>query len=207
MQQTLLELSRAVERHTAISDLALLMHHGAAAHGARRRHLPGLGVGPALVEHGAHDLGNHVARLMDHDGVAHAHILTMHLVDIVEGRAGDSGARNGHRVKLGNRGEHTGAAHLHANLAQHGCLFFRWELKSDGPAWGAGGETQVGLLLEGIDLHDHAIDVVIKIATVCQGIGTKFVYLRRSFTGRDVGIHMEPGIAQPVQKLMLAVNV
>ena len=42
---------------------------------------------------------------------------------------------------------------------------------------------------------------------MCQSISAKFVHLGRRFAGRDVGIHVEPGVAQPVQKLMLAVNV
>ena len=117
VQQALLELCRAVERDTAVGHLALFVHHGAAAHGTARGHLPRQRVCGALVGHRPHDLGDHVARLMHHDRVAHAHVLAVHLVDIVQRGARDGGAGHRHRIELGHRGEHARAAHLHADLA------------------------------------------------------------------------------------------
>ena len=207
VQQALLELCRAVERDTAVGHLALFVHHGAAAHGTARGHLPGQRVCGALVGHRPHDLGDHVARLVHHDRVAHAHVLAVHLVDIVQRGARDGGAGHRHRVELGHRGEHARAAHLHADLAQNGRLLLGRELERDGPARGTGGKAQLVLLRKGIDLYHHAVDVVIELAAVRQGIGAEGMDLGRGAAGGHVGVDGEPGIAQPAQELVLAVHV
>ena len=121
--------------------------------------------------------------------------------------ARDGGAGNRHRVELGDRCEHTGAAHLDANLAQDGLLFLGRELKGNGPARCAGGKAQVELLLEAVHLYDHAVDVVVQIAAVLERLGTKLVDLgRRGATG-NVGVDAKAGASQPVEELALAVDV
>ena len=141
VDQALLELRGAVKRHAAIGHLAVLVHHGASAGGALGRHVPLDRIGPAPIQHRTHYLGDHVARFMNDDGIAHTDVLAADLVDVVQRGAGDGGAGDGHRVELRHGGEHAGAANLDADLSQHGGLLFRRELERDGPARRAGGEA------------------------------------------------------------------
>lgn len=168
MEQTLLELRGAVDGDAAVSDLAILVDHRAAAHGADLGHLPVNAVGRALIEHRAHDLGDHVACLVHDDSVALAHVFAVNLVDIVQRGARDGGAGNRHRIELGDRREHTGATHLDAYLAQDGLLFLGRELKGNGPARRAGGKAQVELLLKAVDLYDHAVDIVVQVTAMLE---------------------------------------
>ena len=207
VEQALLELCRAVDGHAAVGNLAVLVDHGATAHGADLGHLPVNAVGRALVKHRTHDLGDHVARLVHDDGIALAHVFATDLVDVVQRGARDSGAGNRHRVELGDRREHTGATHLDANLAQYGLLFLRRELKGNGPTRCASGKAQVELLLEAVDLYDHAVDVVIEVAAMLERLGTEFVNLGGRSAACHVGVDAKAGATQPVQKLALAVDV
>ena len=161
MKQSLLELRGAVDGDAAVGHLAILVDHGAAAHGADLGHVPVDRIGRALVEYRAHDLGDYVACLVHDDSVTLAHVFATDLVDVVQRGARDGGTGDRHRVELGDRREHTGAAHLDANLAQDGLLFLGRELKGDGPARCAGGKAQIELLLKAVHLYDHAVDIVI----------------------------------------------
>ena len=117
VEQALLELRGAVDGHAAVGHLAILVDHGAAAHGANLGHTPVDRIGRTLVEHRAHDLGNHVARLVHDDGVALAHVFAADLVDVVQRGTRDGGASDRHWVELGDRCEHTSAAHLDTDFA------------------------------------------------------------------------------------------
>ena len=144
---------------------------------------------------------------MHDDGVALAHVFATDLVDIVQRGARDGGAGNRHRVELGDRREHTGAAHLDADFAQDGLLFLGRKLKGNGPARRAGSKAQVELLLEAVDLYDHAVDVVVQITAVLKRLGTELVDLGgRGATG-NVRVDAKASVAQPVEELALAVDV
>ena len=207
MEQALLELCGAIDGDAAVGNLAILVNHGAAAHGAGLGHVPVNRIGRALIEHRAHDLGDHVTRLVHDDGVALAHVFAADLVDVVQRGARDGGAGDRHRVELGDRREHTGAAHLNANLAQDGLLFLGRELKGDGPARCAGSKAQVKLLLKAVDLYDHAVDVVVQVAAMLERLSAELVnFGRRGATGH-VGVDAKAGATQPVEELALAVDV
>ncbi len=117
------------------------------------------------------------------------------------------GAGNRHRIELGDRREHTGAAHLDANFAQDGLLFLGRELKGNGPARCAGGKAQVELLLETVHLYDHAVDVVIQVTAVLERLGTELVDLGRRGATSHVGVDTKAGATQPIEELALAVDV
>ena len=207
VEQTLLKLRGAIDGDAAVGNLAVLVDHGAAAHGADLGHLPVNAVGRALVEHRAHDLGDYVACLVHDDGVALAHVFATDLVNVVQRGARDGGAGDRHRVELGNRREHTGAAHLDADFAQDGLLFLGRKLKGNGPARRAGSKAQVELLLKAIDLYDHAVDVVVQVTAVLKRLGTELVDLGgRGATG-NVRVDAKASVAQPVEELALAVDV
>ena len=207
MEQALLELRGAVDGHAAVSDLAVLVDHGATAHGADLGHVPVDRIGRAFIEHRAHDLGDHVTRLVHDDGVALAHVFAADLVDVVQRGARDGGAGDCHRIELGDRREYAGAAHLDANLAQDGLLFLGRELKGNGPARRTGSKAQVELLLKAVHLYDHAVDVVVQVAAMLERLGAELVNLGGRGTTGHVGVDAKAGAAQPVQKLALTVNM
>ena len=207
MEQALLELRRAVDGDAAVGDLAVLVHNWAAAHGTDLGHVPVDRIGRAFVEHRTHDLGNDVARLVHDDGVALAHVLAADLVDVVQRGARDGGAGDRHRIELRDRREHAGAANLDANLAQDGLLFLGRELKGDGPARCASGKAQVELLLEAVDLYDHAVDVVVQVAAMLERLSAELVGLGRRGAAGHVGVDAKAGAAQPIEELALAMDV
>ena len=207
MQQTLLGLRGAIHRHAAIGDLAFVIHHRAAACGAVRGHIPLNGASGAFFQHGANNLGNHVAGFMHHDGVAHAHVLAANLVDVMQRGARDGRAGYGNGVEFGDRREHASAAHLNANFAQHGLLFFGREFECNGPTRRAGGKTQVGLLFERVDLHHHAVDIVIEVGAMGERVRAELVHLGRRGAAFCIGVNRKARVAQPVQELALRMHV
>lgn len=60
---------------------------------------------------------------------------------------------------------------------------------------------------EVVDLHDDAVDVVIKVTAMLQRVLAEFVHRRLAIHHADVGIDREAGRAQPFQKLVLARDV
>ena len=207
VEQALGGLRRAVDRDAAVGDLALLADDGAAAARADGRHLEVHGVGRAQLGHVPHDLGNHVARLVDDDGVAHAHVAAAHLVDVVQRGARDGGARDHDGVELGDRRQHARAAHLDADLAQHGALFFRRELEGDGPARRTGGCAQRVLAGQRVDLHDDSVDIVVEVLAVREGAGAVVVHLGGGQAAARVLVDGETAGAQPVEELRLGRHV
>ena len=133
VKQALLELCGTVDGHAAVGNLAILVDHGATAHGADLGHVPVDRIGRAFIEHRTYDLGNHVARLVHDDSVALAHVFATDLVDVVQRGARDGGAGNRHRVELGDRCEHTGAAHLDHDVRHRGIFLLRRILIGHGP--------------------------------------------------------------------------
>ena len=125
----------------------------------------------------------------------------------MQGRAGDRGAGNGHGVELGDGREHAGAAHLHANIAQDGALLLRRELERDGPARGARREAERLLGGKGVDLHDHAVDVVVEVVAVRKGVLAVGADLGGGGAALEVGIHGEAAVDEPLEEVVLGVDV
>ena len=67
----------------------------------------------ALLLHHLHDLRDHVAGALHDDRVAHAHVLALDLVAVVERRVRDRDAAHAHGLELRHRRERAGAADLH----------------------------------------------------------------------------------------------
>ena len=100
----------------------------------------------------------------------------------------------------------SGTAYLHANLSQDGALLLGRELERDGPARGAGGEAERSLTCERIDLDHHAVDVVVQLVTMREGIGAEIVHLARARHATRVRIDREPALPQPVKERALCQN-
>ena len=115
--------------------------------------------GPQLG-HDFDDLGDDLARLLDHHRIAHPDVLAADLILVVEGGAADGGAGQEDRFQFGDRGEDAGTSHLHGDGAEDGAGMVRLVLEGLGPTRCLGGEAQLFTLAEVIDLDDRAVDLV-----------------------------------------------
>ena len=204
MDEALDCLRGAVDGDAAVGYLALLAHHGGPAAGAVGGHLELLGVCGAQLEHRSHHLGDYVAGLVDHYGVAHAHVLAADFVYVVERGTGDGRSRNAHGVELRDGREHAGAPDLDADVAKDCALLLGRELERDGPAGRAGGEAKRRLARKGVDLHHHAVDVVVKVLSVRKRRGAEVVHLGGAGAAARVGVHVEAAAREPAEELPLA---
>ena len=112
----------------------------------------------SAIEAYANDLWDHVARALDDDSIAYAEILALEFVLIVERCVRDRDASDANRAKPGHGREGAGAANLDLDAFEHGLHLFRRKLEGDRPAGCAGQIAEFGLLCEGVDLEDAAVD-------------------------------------------------
>ena len=116
-------------------------------------------VGPPLEPHLDHLRDDVAGALHDHR-VADPDVLGLDVVLVVQGRARHHDAADGHRLELGDRRQRAGAADLDGDPAHHGLGLLGRELVGDRPARRAADEAEPALLVEPVDLDDHAVDVV-----------------------------------------------
>ena len=143
-----------------MADGALVADDRRAADRARRRHLElALGAGPLLDER-PHDLGDHVAGLLEDHVVADPDVLAAHLVEVVEGGPGDGRAGDLDRAQVRHRRERPGPADVRHDVLDHGLDLLGRELVGDRPARRPADHAQPLLLVEPVDLDDDAVGLV-----------------------------------------------
>ena len=143
--------------------LVLAPHEPGSALGALRGESPRRPVVGAVGQHRAQHLGDDVAGLADHDGVAGAHVLDGHLVGVVEGGGGDRGATHEHGFEPGERGGLTAGSDRHLDVEQRGVALLGRHLVGDRPAGCPGREAQFALQDQVVDLDHDAIDLVVEV--------------------------------------------
>ena len=107
-----------------------------------------------------HHFRNHVASTAHDDAVAHAHVQARNLIGVVQGGAGHGDAAHVHRRHQHPRGDRAGAADVDLDRFDRGRGFLRGELVGNGPARRTRNEAHGALLVEAVQLVDHAVDVV-----------------------------------------------
>jgi hypothetical protein len=112
-----------------------------------------------LVQHRPDDLRDHVAGPLQDHRVADPHVLAGDLVGVVQGGVGHRDPADRHGLQPRHRGDRAGAAHLQVDGLQDRAGLLGRELAGDGPARRARDEAQAALLLQVVDLVDHAVDV------------------------------------------------
>ncbi len=88
----------------------------------------------------------------------------------MQGGVGDGHAADKHRFELGDRGHGAGAADLKLDVLKQSHLLLRRELVGGRPARRPGHKAQLLLQSDGIDLVDHAVDLVRQLATAGQNV-------------------------------------
>ena len=134
-----------------------------AALGALGGEGPGRPVVGSVGQHRAQHLGDDVAGLADHDGVAGTHVLGGHLVGVVEGGGGDRRAAHEHRLQPGERGGLAAGADRHLDVEQRGGALLGRQLVGDRPAGRPGREAQLSLQAQVVDLDHDAVDLVVEV--------------------------------------------
>ena len=153
------DLRRAIEIGASGHHLTFEAHGFRPADGTATRQAVAPGLSRSFGFHDAYDLGDHVPRALNDDGVAYPHVLSLHLVLIVQRsvRNGDSADPN--RSKLGHRRERPGAAHLGLDSENHTGFALRRKLEGDGAARCAREASEFRLVVDAIYLGDTAVDL------------------------------------------------
>ncbi len=169
--------------------------------GHAARHLERLGLGRPPLDHDVDEVGDHVARALDEDGVADADVLLPHLVLVVEAHVGHGDAGQLHRLEPGRGRERARLPHVHRDLEDARGGLAGGELEGDGPARMVRGGAEPALLLEVVHLHDHAVGLV------RQAVALGLEAARVGDDAVEVGAALRPGIdgaaalAQRLQRL------
>ena len=146
----------------AAHRLAFLAHRVAAADRAFVGKCIGLGGLRALLQHHAQNLRDDVARALDGDGVADAHVLARDLVLVVQAGILHHDAADRDRLELGDGGERAGAPDLDVDAVDDCRRPFGREFMRQRPARMARDKAQPLLPVDAVDLVDDAVDVVIE---------------------------------------------
>ena len=139
-------------------DLALFGHRLAAAFGAMIGKVEGraLRLGREVI----HKLWNNVARALDHHAVARAHAQPFDLVAIVQRDIGHRHTADEDRGEPPDRGQLARPPDLYVDALERGLRLFGGEFMRQRPARRLGDETEPLLVVEPVDLVDHAIDFI-----------------------------------------------
>ncbi len=155
----------------AASDLlAFGPDDGVPAEGTPVGHLPLPLLAGAGRHHRPHHLGDHVPCPSDHHQVADAQVLAADLVFVVQGGVGDDRATHLHRLQHRVRSGGPGPPDVDLDVQETGGAFLGGELVGDRPAGSPGGESELLLVSERIDLHHHPVGLVVELVAALLGV-------------------------------------
>ena len=138
---------------------------GAARRALGRHHERALGA-VAQVDDRADDLGDHVAGLAQHHGVADEHALALDLGGVVQRRQLDGRAADEDRLHHAVRRDPAGAADVDPDVEQLGGDLLGRVLERDRPARRPRRRPEPALHRHLVDLDDDAVDLVLDVVPV-----------------------------------------
>ena len=121
---------------------------------------------------------------MEQDTVADADVLATHLVEVVEGGAGDRGAGDLDRPQVRHRRQRPGTTDIGHDVLDDGLDLLGRELVGDGPARRPADHAQAALVVEAVDLDDDAVRLV----------GQLVARLAPALGEGDDALDVEPGL-------------
>ena len=119
------------------------------------------------------------------------------LVLVVQRGHADGRAADEHRLEHGEGRGPAGAPDRHLDVAQHGGALLGRELVGDGPARRLGGDAEQLALGQLVDLHHHAVDLVVEVVAVLLPVAGSSPYTSSSdSTLADLGVDREAELAR-----------
>ena len=189
----------------------LLGRQRRAARRAGRRHdeLP-LGA-VAQVDDRPEDLGDDVAGLAQHHGVADEDALAPHLVGVVQRGPLDRGPGDDDRLHDPERGDPAGATDVDLDVEERGVDLLGRVLEGDGPPRRPRGGAELALHRDLVDLDDDPVDLVLDVVPVLARVHDEGLDLLDRVDDPEVVGHRQPpclralvGLALPLQLEPLA---
>ena len=157
----------------------------AAAHRANSQWRESACPSRALFQYHLHDLRYHVAGALQHHGIADTDILAGDFVFIVQCSARHENAADIHGCQHCHRRQCAGTANLDANIFQRGGGLFGREFPCRRTSAGSPpGKPQALLIIEIVDLINHAVDVVCQAGTLLADTGLERPPHRRAELSR-----------------------
>ncbi len=182
------------------------LNHRFAAGRAALRPLDGLFAAVARLDNGADDVGDDVARPLDQDAVANANVLAGDLVEVVERGGAHGRSPDFHRLQHGVGGQYTGATDIDLQAEQFRRLLAGRELHGHCAARVFAGETQAVGQVAVIDLHHHAVNLVIDVVAAGQPLFMSRYDLIQTGAMPVVGRHWKAQVAQVGQAIPLMIR-
>src|SRR5439155_20978070 len=105
------------------------------------------------------------------DGVTHTYVLPGDLVGVVQANAGDLRSRDLHRLELGDRRQDAGLSDVDLDAADACACLPELHLVGDDPARRLARGPEARALLQGVDLHHHAVGLVLELVARFQLAG------------------------------------
>jgi len=184
---------------TPYCRLSLLTSGGRTADGTGRRHLEGLLAPVALFLQDPDDLRYDVTGLVNYNGVTLPHVLLSQYVLVVEGCPANGGPRHPDGFQNRHRGQGAGAANLDVN-PQYLCYgLLCLELVGDSPAWALCRGPQELLLLQGVDLDDNPIYIVVQLVASLFPLRAERGHPRKIQVSRCLRVQLETPSCKGVQ--------
>ncbi len=199
-------LGRAGGVRAIAHRLPLRAHHLAAAGGASLGHDEPPLPTAALAGHRPHDLRDDVSGPLHDHRVADADVLAADVVLVVQRRLLDDDAAHLHRLQHGEGVEAAGAPHVDGDLQQLRRRLDGRELVGHGPARLSSHVAQPLLQRQPVDLHHQAVDLVLQVVALLHPLLVVAVDLLQMAAAGDVGVDAEAEVAQPVERLQVAVR-
>ena len=190
-------------------DLPLLALDRAAADRAVRRHREGrmqrrpVGCKRAFGFDHAHHFRDHVSGAPHDDGVAQADVQPRHLVGVVQRRLGDGHPAHVHRLHHDAGGCRAGATDGDVQRQHAGARFLRGELVRDRPTRCPRDEAHCPLLVDAVELVDHAVDVERQRVAPGADAGVIAEHAVESLHHRHQIAHRKTHRGQPRQRLRM----
>ena len=160
------ELGQRMSASPSLAGASVVPHSGH----VRRHHEFALGA-VAHVDHRTEHLGDDVAGLADHDGVADQHALALDLRGVVQRGQPDRRPGDLDRLHVGERRDPPGAPDVDPDVEQLGGGLLRRVLVGDRPPRRARRRAEPALQRDVVDFDHQAVDLVLDVVAVLAPVG------------------------------------
>ena len=116
-----------------------------------------------------YNLRNDFSGLLNNDGITDTNIFAVNLINIMKRRMLHLASSNHHRLHGCARRECSTLAHLPVDASENGGLLLSGIFECNSPTWRFGGDAQLPLIRERVNLDHHSVDGIWEFgARVCK---------------------------------------